>query len=309
MSVRGTDNLRCYLREASLPPMVCDPKAPALPEKGHKSHLNNLHVCPEPWRKLESIQPIDATKLDEKIIQWVDSFIPETSIGVEDSDPLTGETLTVPCPPVFDIPTHVERRPNDIFRMVPWLDNFPLMTIQRALHLIHGPSNFWGFSLHDDNDKDRNIFQHFHWGWSLPQNEDLGGSEDTVSKRRIGRHSVVIAFQPPWVLSHQDITEFSQCRSFPPYLLPGNAFPTSFESKHRLWAKLWDLCVHEYTPWFVLTSYHHWVFGVFSTGWTTAFVSGVYDYNYFSPTILECLTFWVGSALRIRGTWAIPDVL
>ncbi|KAF8636587.1 hypothetical protein AX17_003398 [Amanita inopinata Kibby_2008] len=43
-------------------------------------------------------------------------------------------------------------------------------------------------------------------------------------------------------------------------------------------------------------------------GWTTAFVTGVYDYNIFSPTILECLSYWIASALHIRGTWRIPEV-
>ncbi|KAF8628442.1 hypothetical protein AX15_003958 [Amanita polypyramis BW_CC] len=306
MAYRATDNLRCYLREAVLPTMICDPKAPPLPSEAHKSHLNHLKVRPEQWRRLESIQPLDSMTMDKRVTDWIDTYIPDASLECDDTDRNTGEGLTIPCPPVFDIPPHMKRRPTDIIRLVPWLDNLPLMTIQRTLHLIHPASRPWSFSLQDSTDKDRDIFRYFTWNYQAHPHtlEEVYG----ITRRDIGRYSVVLAFQPPWVLSYQDLKEFSGCRSFPPYLLPGNAFPTSFESKDRLWAKLWDICVDRQTPWFILTSYNHWVFGAFSRGWTTAFVSRIYDYEYFSPTIVECLTYWVASALHIRGTWKIPDV-
>ncbi|KAF8350729.1 hypothetical protein F5887DRAFT_876120 [Amanita rubescens] len=308
MSFRATDNLRCYLREAVLPAMVCDPMAPNLPPKGHKSHLNHLKVKPERWRRLENIQPLECTIMDKRVTDWIDKYIPDTSLGCDDTDYSTGESLTLPCPPLFNIPTFVERRPTDIVRMVPWLDNLPLMTTQRTLHLIHPASRQWHWSLtfQDVTAMDRDIFQYFTWTLQAVPGF-LAHADDTVM-RNIGRFSVVLAFQPPWILSYQDLKEFSDCRSFPPYLLPGNAFPTPLESKDRLWAKLWDICVERRTPWFVLTSYHHWVFGAFSRGWTTAFVTRVYEYEYFSPTIVECLTYWVASALHIRGTWRIPEV-
>ncbi|KAF8741008.1 hypothetical protein AX14_006212 [Amanita brunnescens Koide BX004] len=191
--------------------------------------------------------------------------------------------------------------------MASWLDNLPLMTAQRALHLIHPPSRHWQWNLTlDVTTMDREIFQYFTW--TLQGDPQVLAQADDSVKRKIGRFSMVLAFQPPWILSYQDLKEFSDCRSFPPYLLPGNAFSTPLESKDRLWAKLWDICVERRTPWFVLTSYHHWVFGAFSRGWTTAFVTRIYEHEYFSPTIVECLTYWVASALHIRGTWRIPEV-
>ncbi|KAK2466941.1 hypothetical protein APHAL10511_001199 [Amanita phalloides] len=286
--------------------MTCDPKATPLPPKGHKSHLNHLKTGPERWRRLENIQPLESSAMDKRVTDWIDKYIPDTSLGCDDTDYSTGETLTLPCPPIFNIPSHVERRPTDIIRMIPWLDNLPLMTVQRTLHLIHPASRRWSFTLQDVAAKDRDIFQYFVW--SLQEYSHILTQGDDVAKRSIGRFSVVLAFQPPWILSFQDLTEFSDCRSFPPYLLPGNAFPTPLESKDRLWAKLWDICIERRTPWFVLTSYHHWVFGAFSRGWTTAFVTRVYECDYFSPTIVECLTYWIASALHIRGTWRIPEV-
>ncbi|KAJ7109350.1 hypothetical protein C8R44DRAFT_284984 [Mycena epipterygia] len=302
MTARGTDNLRCYLRETKLPQMTNDALAPKMPPTGHKSHQNHLQVRPQAWRRLESIYSFKDISMDDIVVSWIDSHIPDTSLGVEDEDPLTGERLTIPCPPIFQIPSHRERRPTDIMRLSPWLDNLPLMTVQRTIHLLYPETRSWGFILNDENDSDRKIFQYFMWSLS-PQEEMT-----PARVAEIGRKSVVVAFQPPWILSEQDIKEFSQCRSFPPFRVPGNAFPTPLESKERLWAKIWDACVARNTPWFVLTSYNQWVFGVFSAGWTAAFVTGVCNFDAYSPTCLEWLTFWVASAMRLKGWRAIPKV-
>ena len=79
------------------------------------------------------------------------------------------------------------------------------------------------------------------------------------------------------------------------------------------------------THWFVLTNYNLWVFGHFSSGaccsllfalpslivfsgWTTAFVSPVFNYDSETPTVMECLTFWLASASQAPGSKAIPKV-
>ncbi|KAJ7632591.1 hypothetical protein FB45DRAFT_508821 [Roridomyces roridus] len=303
MTARGTDNLRGYLRETTLPQMTNDALAPKMPPAGHKSHQNHLKVRPQAWRRLESIYSFDEVSIDDIVVSWVDSHIPDESLGVEDEDAETGERLTIPCPPVFKIPFHNERRPTDIMRLSPWLDNLPLMTVQRAIHVVYPETRPWAFVLSDENDEDRKLFQYFMW--TLPLSE-----EETTQERlvEVGRRSVVVAFQPPWILSEQDIKEFAECRSFPPFRVPGNAFPTPLESKERLWAKIWDTCVSRNTPWFVLTSYNQWVFGVFSAGWTAAFVTGVYQFDGYSPTIVEWLSFWIASAMRLKGWRSIPKV-
>jgi hypothetical protein len=43
-------------------------------------------------------------------------------------------------------------------------------------------------------------------------------------------------------------------------------------------------------------------------GWTKAFVSAVYSFDSCSPTILECLLFWLVSAMGLPGSWEIPEV-
>lgn len=81
------------------------------------------------------------------------------------------------------------------------------MTVQRTIHLLYPETRSWGFILNDENDSDRKIFQYFMWSLS-PQEEMT-----PARVAEIGRKSVVVAFQPPWILSEQDIKEFSQCRS------------------------------------------------------------------------------------------------
>jgi hypothetical protein len=39
-----------------------------------------------------------------------------------------------------------------------------------------------------------------------------------------------------------------------------------------------------------------------------AFVSSVYEYDSRSPTIVECLLFWLASAMGLPGGWKIPEV-
>ncbi|KAF7304857.1 Microtubule associated protein [Mycena kentingensis (nom. inval.)] len=309
MTSRGTDNLRGYLREAALPPMRNDAAAPKMPPPGHKSHLNHLTVRPQAWRRLESIYPFQNISMPEVVMKWVDTHVPQTSLGVEDFDSATGEKLTIPCPPVYNIPLRDERRPTNIQRLAPWIDNLPLMTVQRTIHLLYPETRSWSFDLKDDDEIDAKIFQYFMWTTRAADEDGLvDDMQGHPSAAEIGKKSVVVAFQPPWILSEADIQEFSKTRSFPPYVAAGNAYPTDLESKERLWAKLWDTCVSNNTPWFVLTSYNQWVFGVFSAGWTSAFVTDVYDFNSYSPTIIEWLSFWVASAMRLKGWKRIPQV-
>lgn len=72
MAYRGTDNLRCYIREAGLPPMLCHPSTPQMPPEGHKSHLNNLKIRPESWRKLQTIHELKENRWERSICDCED---------------------------------------------------------------------------------------------------------------------------------------------------------------------------------------------------------------------------------------------
>lgn len=116
-------------------------------------------------------------------------------------------------------------------RLSHWIDNLPLMTVQRAMHLLYPTTRPWAFFLCDDNDNDRKIFQYFMW--SLPPSEEAMTQEKLA---QIGRKSVVIAFQPPWILSERDIYEFSQCRSV------CNRTHLSHENSHLFTSSLLSAC-------------------------------------------------------------------
>lgn len=65
--VKGTDNLKSYVREAALPRMTNDRFAPPMPPDGHKSHQNTLKVRPESWRRLENIYTLENFRMEEVI--------------------------------------------------------------------------------------------------------------------------------------------------------------------------------------------------------------------------------------------------
>ncbi|KAG5221656.1 Microtubule associated protein [Salix suchowensis] len=204
MAYRGTDNLRCYVRDAGLPPMLCDPSTPEMPPEGHKSHLNHLKIRLESWRKLQTIQELKENRLERSICDWVDKYIPEESLGIEDENKESGEMLSVPCPPTFDIPSQKLRRPADISRLSPWLDNLLLMTTQRIMHILFASTLDWGFHPGNNNDGDKELFDYFLW---------TKNSFSPEEAFEVGYHSVLVAYQPPWILSPQDMKEFASCRS------------------------------------------------------------------------------------------------
>jgi hypothetical protein len=135
MLYRGTDNLRCYVREAVLPIMINAPSAPEMPMEGHKSHLNLLRVRPERYRTLESMYHFKRAAFDEALKQcrlsalWhgsngldggttrtgINTHIPHIPLGAEDEDERTGERLTISSSK-FKVSPHKPQRPSDILR-------------------------------------------------------------------------------------------------------------------------------------------------------------------------------------------------
>jgi hypothetical protein len=136
MAYRGTDNLRCYVREAILPEMVNGQAAPPMPIHGHKSHLNTLTIRPEFYRKLETIYRFRDEMIEEMIagckhlfmrilrqqamvfkrFTGIDTHVPDAPLNQEDEDEITGERLSIPCPAIFSVPQQRLTRPSDIHR-------------------------------------------------------------------------------------------------------------------------------------------------------------------------------------------------
>ncbi|KAF8339746.1 uncharacterized protein EI90DRAFT_3117524 [Cantharellus anzutake] len=81
-----------------------------------------------------------------------------------------------------------------------------------------------------------------------------------------------------------------------------------FKDSDRLWGMIYDRCHRLHCRWFVVSTYDSWCFGVFSRGWTSAFVSSPKSGGSRSPTILQCLVYWILSSMDCEGKWDIDEV-
>jgi hypothetical protein len=188
-------------------------------------------------------------------------MIPSFPLGINDEDSLTGERLTIPALPLFNIPPLQLVWPGDIQRyclyiflpflnpnllhdrLSVWFDQLPFETVRRILNILYTNTDDWKFKSQLQEDIDDQILQHFLW------------TTDNLSNQSISEQSVVVVVQPPWILSFRDLEEFAECHSvrsdyivvlnvefklliqFPVCPYPADAAP-GLEGKHRLWGKV-----------------------------------------------------------------------
>ncbi|EPQ58144.1 hypothetical protein GLOTRDRAFT_37120 [Gloeophyllum trabeum ATCC 11539] len=179
-----------------------------------------------------------------------------------------------------------------------WLEQLPLQTAQRVMHVVWPHTIEWEIQHEKSEDVDNDLFQYFYWSQS---------AASPMREPNVAERSVVIAFQPPWILSPQDIQSFVKLNSFPSFEMVEEQ-DRYYQSAQRVWAKVWDVCFNKRCPWFVLSSGCDWVFGAFTPGWTRAFVSPVISMTQDNPSPLECLVYWLASANGIPNAWMIPKV-
>lgn len=280
------DDLQGYLKDAVLPRLKLMHKPESMFHQGHKSRRGTLTVRRR-QRNLANIVFLDSA-FNELVNDWIEEHVPDRSLCLYDEDRKTGERFTVRSSHKFNVPELRLPAASDINRVCDWLDNFPLQTVQRVFHIMFPATKDWGFVTLDDHGRDDDNFKKFHW---TDVNQDHPDIHDL---------SVTVACQPPWILSDESMWQFTRLKSLP----EGTTRP--LRGKERLWGKLWDTCVHNQTPFFILTSYQQWTFGMFSRGWTTAFVSPVIDAQSRSPTVMHALLYWLGSALRAPGGFVQP---
>jgi hypothetical protein len=71
------------------------------------------------------------------------------------------------------------------------------------MHLVYPETQNWRFTPSEIADVDKDIFKHFEWkDWSQSQSTRL-----------------VVAVQPPWIVSPQDLINFVKCQSVWPILI------------------------------------------------------------------------------------------
>lgn len=285
----GSDDLQAYLRDAILPDLKYGKDAPSLPPTGHKSHCNTLSTRFKKCRHLTGIHYLGAS-FDEMLNDWIKENVVKRSVSFRHEDRDTGEVLTVPSARKFKISTALPAPVTDCTRLSSWVNHFPLQTVQRVLHIMFPQTKDWSFTSNITGSNDQEIFKEFYF-------------TDTraLASLETGPNSVVVVCQPPWILSHEDMWQFTELKS-----LPVDNGP--LRAKERLWAKLWDISVRRQSAYFIVTSYQQWVFGVFSRGYTNAFVSPPVDAQSRNPTVLQAILYWLASALAVEDGYAAPHV-
>lgn len=285
-----TDDLRGYLRDAVLPELKYGPDTPDLPPPGHKSHRNTLSTRFRKYRHLSAIHYLGPS-FDEIVTEWISARVPAKSVGFRDEDQESGEIITVPSARKFKVSTIIPAPITDSTRLWSWIDHFPLRTIQRVLHIIFPQIRDWNFVSDNTGTDNTDIYKEFYFTDTRnPPSPD------------IRYNSVVVVCQPPWVLSDEDMWQFTELKSLP----TNNAPP--LRAKERLWARLWDTCVRRHSTYFIVTSYQQWVFGAFSRGFTNAFVSPPMGAQSRDPTVIHAAIYWLASALAVEDGYVPPYI-
>ncbi|KAF8843938.1 hypothetical protein BDN67DRAFT_963422 [Paxillus ammoniavirescens] len=286
----GIDDLRGYMKDAILPELKYGGDVPTCPP-GHKSHRNTLSTRFKKERHLTGMQCL-GDGFDGSVNNWITANVPNTSLGLNlrDKDGQTGEILTVPSARKFKINSTLPAPVREFNRLWAWVDHFPLRTVQRILHIVFPQSKDWGFLSETQPHYDDHIFKEFYF-------TDIGRPPTP----EIASNSVLVACQPPWVLSDEDMWQFTELQSLP----AGNS---RLRGKERLWSKLWDICVRKQCFYFIVTSYQQWAFGVFSDGWTKAYISPPFDARAREPTVMHVILYWLASALDVNDGHSPPSL-
>lgn len=85
----------------------------------------------------------------------------------------------------------------NLARVIHWMEELPLMTLQRVMHLTFLETENWKFSSDMRPYRDASIFRHITWG---PSNSN---APKVLS----------IIVQPPWILSPRDLELFVRCQA------------------------------------------------------------------------------------------------
>ncbi|KAG9000554.1 hypothetical protein FRB90_011792 [Tulasnella sp. 427] len=134
---------------------------------------------------------------------------------------------------------------------------------------------------------------------------DLCWQRSAASSDQPWIRRLVVEVKTPWTLDPVTFEKFVAAGHIPS--------KTELEQKkerfskvHRIWAQIYDYCVIQGTFFFVLTSYEYWVFGVFPTDYTFAWVTDLIPNDSKEPTILGCMMYWILSAMLAQGLQPVP---
>ncbi|GJJ16090.1 hypothetical protein Clacol_010369 [Clathrus columnatus] len=114
---------------------------------------------------------------------------------------------------------------------------------------------------------------------------------------------MVVLVIPPWALAGADFYEFINANSFPDFKMNPDGTPPTYTRAQKVWAQIYDCCTAKNCPFFAITTFANWVFGVFnpSSGWSNVTITPIISHSDFNPSILEWVTYWTASSIDVPG--------
>ncbi|KAL5511590.1 hypothetical protein ACEPAH_4807 [Sanghuangporus vaninii] len=316
-----SSNIRLYLANAILPELILAPDAPSMPSERQKTHRINLAVRPERYRRLRNIHRIKREYLDVRCFDFLQKHISTTPVEVVNENPVVYDAPKLPCigfQTDIDIPRALRRYDQ---LQTSWLEYSVLETVRAVLCLVPEYRNIvtcHQFVPNDPSrDDDSEVFRYFMW--------ERASNVEAPSTSLGPSVKYILAYQLPWVLGPRDIELFADKRlkSLPSYEACIEDGQKRYNSTHKLWAKLWDICKLHDCHWFILTNYDQWVFGGFTEGWENGYTMGVIDGHgrdkprlgangeailHRTPKLLEYLVYWTLSSMGVPDSFYIPPV-
>ncbi|GJJ06000.1 hypothetical protein Clacol_000187 [Clathrus columnatus] len=292
-------NLRAYLHAAR----VVRPKlAKGLPPVCQTRHERItpsdafLSVEPDSRCRLRKMTLLDEGKMNQTIITLMDKFVP--SKPIENTEDAATRIRT----PNFNIPAPgflVYSKP------LPSIDNVMtlakhtlqlLETSERVLNLVW-PKESGGhtFTIPIKSSvipaPDSEI--------CIPIYYTKVREGDLIRKNEVMIKMVVLVV-PPWAFADADLLYF------PDFKIKEDGTCATYTRAQKLWAQVYDCCAAKNCPFFAITTFANWVFGAFnpSSGWSNVICTSLIGNANFNPSILEWVTYWVASSLKVPGTFS-----
>ncbi|KAF8581474.1 hypothetical protein K439DRAFT_1662270 [Ramaria rubella] len=280
-----------YLSRLTLQPIVPSTEAPAMPPRKMRSTLTPLTLKPGGYRKLRQMHRQDMSKKVEKFLDFSELAAEESAF--RDLDHALTCDVGRYAGSAFD-PYLIE----NVTDVVNLLYRFLLRSTKTTLDMLDASMHPWSF-------------QTLHWPRSISQSLKpivfslKGGPRETARKSS----SVKMVMLPlgPWEFSPQDFIEFSSLGLFDD-TESSETRSREWLNADRMWAYLYDLCFDFDCPFFVVTSYDQWIFGVFSKHYTNAWFTPTLHFDNKPISIIEIFTFWIHASFGKPNTLNPPSV-
>ncbi|KIO34404.1 hypothetical protein M407DRAFT_218605 [Tulasnella calospora MUT 4182] len=143
-------------------------------------------------------------------------------------------------------------------------------------------------------------------------------------------NTLLVEVKCPWTLSRSDMQQISRVAdgvrfhrlasqstslnssytfSFHRRPLPTKKTTIQGPEARSVLAQVYDYCKEQGHCFWIITNYEHWVFGVFSAKYDTGLATDPIPYYNNSPTVLQCIVYWLQSSTFRAGAFEIPKVM